>query len=141
MCLKSVDSNFLSTDPNLHSSFLNVNLFENKGRWHPLESFELAIVPIKPEPSKVKRVKVNRHWNLFSPADLHIYWGTVYEGPKKPRSFNGQKGWHVYLFCRILFYVQRTWMFFRRHGTFGDALCIKILDRKLYAVHGIGTHV
>ncbi|GBP05621.1 hypothetical protein EVAR_3085_1 [Eumeta japonica] len=58
---------------------------------------------------------------------------------KKPGAFNGQKGWHrVYLFCRILFLrCERTRLcIFSEPGTFGDTLCIKILDRKFCAIPG-----
>lgn len=100
-----------------------------------------AIVPIN-EQLKVKLTKptgIGSSKRFFS-VDLHIYWGTFYGGyEKKLRSFNGQKGWlrRVYLFCRILFYVRKdvACVFFRyQRVTFGDTLCIKILDRKFYFV-------
>lgn len=94
--------------------------------------------------SKVKLTKPGtERFVSFFPVDLHIYWGRVYGGTEKTaRPFNGQKGWLRIFILSHPFYVRKdVAVFFHRRGTFGDALCIKILDRKCSAVPRIWAHV
>lgn len=91
--------------------------------------------------SKVKLDSKPGFRTVFFFLDLHIYWGTFYGGNgKKRRSF--KKG-GLYICSVASFLRAKGRELFRgfgtNRGTFGDALCIKMLDRKVYS--DAGTHV
>lgn len=80
-------------------------------RWN----FFNAIVPINLNGRKwnsQNRAGFGTRQRFFS-VDLHIYWGTFYGGSRKKnlRSFNGQKGWLLYIyFVASFFTCERTWL-------------------------------
>lgn len=72
--------------------------------------------------------------NVFSSLDLHIYWGTFYGSYRKSsaRLMDQRVARCIFILSHPFLRAKgRGCVFFRhRRFTFGDALCIKILDRK-----------